>query len=263
MARSVWSLSCTWGRRASTGCLWTWPPRTSCCSPSTAPSWSSPGPASSSWISASLPSDGRVRHPAEPSPWPASSSVRLRLRGGDDRVPRIGLVADSAPRRLSAGGGRRCPGRRRDRGDPLPAHARGGRVPHRRAPRGRLSRGAGVRPGSNAALLPGDLLGHRDRCPTLRRSSGRRRRGFALAVARPVRLSLQLAGGDRRADGAGAVTVQGGRFRHACSRRSVLPRPRPAARPPPAAKALSAVSPACCRWRPPPPPPASSWPWSP
>src|SRR5215204_2974111 len=137
------------------------------------------------------PVGGRPRPHRHPGRVPAR--YRVGVGGGDHRHPWVGGLAGAAPGRLPAQPGRRDPVRGRDRGHPVPAHPRRGRLHHRRVPGDLLSPGAAVRHHPDAAVLPGHHPGHRDGQPPLRHQRRRRRDQAAGLAAAALRLLLQLA----------------------------------------------------------------------
>ena len=116
---------------------------------------------------------------------------------GDDRQPRLGDMADPAPRRLPERERGRNAGRGGHRRDPLAADAGCGGVHHRGIPRCALPDRAGLGDRADDSLLPRHPARGRDRRPPMEHARGRDQRTVRLATARPVRLSLHLAGADR------------------------------------------------------------------
>ncbi|CAA9265063.1 MAG: TRAP-type uncharacterized transport system, fused permease component, partial [uncultured Blastococcus sp.] len=167
----------------------------------------------------------RARPDGDPRRLPAGH--RVRVRNGHRGQPRQRRLAHPEAGRLPAGVRRWRAGRRRHRGDPVPAHAGGGGVHHRRAAAGLLPDGPGLRAHPDAAVLPGHLPGGRVRRPTVRRPRGAAPASELLAAARPVRLPLQLVVRHRRAPGAGPVGLQGGRLRHRPGLPALVPGPQP------------------------------------
>ena len=157
-ASTASSASPTWGSRGSSASRSTSPRPTSCCSRCTGRCSSTPAPPL--LRRALLRGVRGERHRPGPDHdaggLPARDRVGVRRR--DDGHARVGHLAAAAARGLPEERGRRHPGGVGDRRDPVAADARRGRVHHRRAPGGELLRGAPLRAGPVAPLLPGILL---------------------------------------------------------------------------------------------------------
>ena len=97
---------------------------------------------------------------------------RERLRHGDGREPRVGLVADPQEGRLPPRGRRRHARRGGHRRDPLAADPGRGGVHHRRVPRGQLPRGPALGHDPDGPLLPRHHPRRRDGRPEVRRPRG-------------------------------------------------------------------------------------------